>query len=341
MDHDWLIATDPDDQGRAAGWESSVPEAAVPASVPGVLQESFPGHHGLVWYWRFLPEAAVLGPGERYDLRFEEISYAVTAWLDGHVLGSHVGAGAFAFDVTAQLTTPGRHVLAVRLLNPNNDRIDGIVLTETPHGNATLNGDFWPGRGYNYGGITGPVEIRHRNAVEVIEICARPDLASGLVDVEFDIENGTEETRDVLLRADLSGRTVALGITVPAGSSQHQMTLQVDDPRPWSPDNPSCYALTLLLTGPKPQLLRQRIGFRDFSVGPDGAFLLNGKRCYVRSTHTGNHTPRGIGPERTAALLRRDLVCAKAIGLNMVRFIAGPATPEQLELCDELGTDGL
>ena len=170
LDGDWLIALDPEDAGQASGWASSVPDGAVPAHVPGVLQESFPGRHGLVWYFHPLTEGAPLGPGERYDLRFDEVSYAATVWLDGALLGGHAGAGAFAFDVTAALSAPGSHLLAVRVLNPTDERIDGLVLGEVPHGNAALEGDFWPGRGYNYGGLTGPVEVRLRRAVEVVEV---------------------------------------------------------------------------------------------------------------------------------------------------------------------------
>ena len=66
---------------------------------------------------------------------------------------------------------------------------------------------------------------------------------------------------------------------------------------------------------------------------------MNGKRIFLRSTHTGNHCPVGqiIPPAEAPDLLRRDLLYAKASGYNMVRFIAGMAHPWQLDLCDEIG----
>ena len=69
----------------------------------------------------------------------------------------------------------------------------------------------------------------------------------------------------------------------------------------------------------------------------DGYFQLNGKRLFLKSTHTGNHMPVGgivpINPD----FVRRDLIYAKASGFNMVRFIAGAGYPEQMDFCDELG----
>ncbi len=79
-----------------------------------------------------------------------------------------------------------------------------------------------------------------------------------------------------------------------------------------------------------------RTGFRELRVR-HGWFELNGRRIYLRSTHTGNHYPIGQIVPQEAALVRQDLVYAKASGFNTVRFIAGVAREDQLEFCDELG----
>ena len=79
-----------------------------------------------------------------------------------------------------------------------------------------------------------------------------------------------------------------------------------------------------------------RFGFRELRV-VNGWFRLNGKRIFLRSTHTGNHFPIGQQVAVDHDLLRRDLVLAKASGFNAVRFIAGVAWPEQLDFCDEIG----
>jgi hypothetical protein len=88
-----------------------------------------------------------------------------------------------------------------------------------------------------------------------------------------------------------------------------------------------------------PQRLHEcsiRCGFRDFRI-VDGYFHLNGRRIFLRSTHTGNAMPIGQQAAVVGDFGRRDMIYAKASGFNAVRFIAGVAYPEQLDLCDELG----
>ena len=75
-----------------------------------------------------------------------------------------------------------------------------------------------------------------------------------------------------------------------------------------------------------------RFGFRDFRV-ERGYFRLNGRRIFVRSTHTGNHCPisQTLPPAGAPDFLRLDMLYAKASGFNTVRFISGMAHPYQLD----------
>ena len=73
------------------------------------------------------------------------------------------------------------------------------------------------------------------------------------------------------------------------------------------------------------------------SGSPTATSHLNGKRIFLKSTHTGNHMPIGQQAPALPDFVRRDLINAKAAGFNTVRFIAGMACPEQLDFCDELG----
>jgi hypothetical protein len=77
-------------------------------------------------------------------------------------------------------------------------------------------------------------------------------------------------------------------------------------------------------------------GFRDFRF-TEGAFRLNGRRIYLRSSHTGNCCPIGLEMPFDPDYLRRDLINAKAMGFNAIRFISGVAKRYQLDLCDQIG----
>ena len=45
----------------------------------------------------------------------------------------------------------------MRVVNPTDEAIHGLALTEVPHANKTLPGEFRPGWAYNFGGIAGEV----------------------------------------------------------------------------------------------------------------------------------------------------------------------------------------
>ena len=79
-----------------------------------------------------------------------------------------------------------------------------------------------------------------------------------------------------------------------------------------------------------------RCGFRDFRF-ENGYFRLNGRRIFLKCSHTGNHCPVGQQLPHDPDLLRRDLHNVKVMGFNAIRFIAGVATRYQLDLCDEIG----
>ena len=53
LDGTWSLAVDPQNAGREQKWfEKNAVEGAKPAKVPWIIQEAFPGYHGVAWYWR-------------------------------------------------------------------------------------------------------------------------------------------------------------------------------------------------------------------------------------------------------------------------------------------------
>jgi hypothetical protein len=111
------------------------------------------------------------------------------------------------------------------------------------------------------------------------------------------------------------------------------------NPRLWGLNDPFLYRVTARVTSDDPALLDEqsvRCGFRDFRFA-DGAFRLNGRRIYLRCSHTGNCTPIGLELPHDPDLLRRDLINAKMMRFNAIRFIAGVPKRYQLDLCDEIG----
>lgn len=356
----WLLARDPENAGRAQHWYAS-PDlpAAEPATVPGIIQQTFPGYHGVAWYARTFAPEPLPYPEGRYLLRFGVVDYLADVWVDGvHVGGHEGGETPFTLDVTEALAAaaPGaEHWVTVRVLNPVHEPIDGYVLNETPHRNKYV--PFNNGGSYDYGGIIEPVELIPAPVVRVTDLFVRPDWQTGEVALTASLFNAAELARGCALEFTLAPATtgqaeaatvvasVALAYEAAPGMTTVDATLRVPAFRLWQLDDPCLYqaAVRLAPVGVEAEKLHPysvgvRFGFRDFRV-ENGYFRLNGRRIFVRSTHTGNHSPIGqiLSPETAPDLLRRDLVYAKACGFNMVRYISGVAHPYQLDLADEIG----
>ena len=48
----WLLSTDSENVGRNLRWYNEVTGEAKATRVPGIIQETSPTYHGVVWYWR-------------------------------------------------------------------------------------------------------------------------------------------------------------------------------------------------------------------------------------------------------------------------------------------------
>jgi hypothetical protein len=340
----WKLAVDPANMGVKDRWFEGIRPEGKEAPVPGVIQQVFPGYHGVAWYWHSFRVVPGQVAGDRLLIRFGAVDYLADVWINGRHAGAYEGGETpFEFDVTDSVRSEGENLLAVRVLNPTEDPIDGYVLSQTPHRNKTAPPRC--GSSFNSGGIMYPVELRRVPPIYVADVFVRPDVKTGRLDATVTVQNGRTAAPSGILRLAVgpaSGgdvlQAVEQSVELPAGLSEHELTVQVAQPRLWSLDDPFLYRVTAVVTA-APQRLHEcsiRCGFRDFRI-VDGYFHLNGRRIFLRSTHTGNAMPIGQQAAVVGDFGRRDMIYAKASGFNAVRFIAGVAYPEQLDLCDELG----
>jgi hypothetical protein len=350
LDGQWMLATDPQNVGREQKWfEKESVEGANPARVPWIIQATFPAYHGVAWYWRSFNAPANPHAGGRYLLRFWQVDYLAEVWLNGTKVGGHEGGETpFLLDVTAAVKPGHTNRLAVRVLNPTNEPIDGIRLAETAKRCKEGGAKFSAGGSYNHGGITENVELLCVPAVYLDDLfaTAMPSATSGRIHVQIGVCNTTaaaqKATFVVTVASARSGETTAvvqLDRTIPAGGSTIDADLTIDHPHLWDLNDPHLYRVTARASADAARSAAERsvrCGFREFCFR-DGYFRLNGRRIYPRSTHTCNHFPIGQQFAHDPDLLRRDLLNLKVMGFNMVRFIWGAATPVQLDLCDEIG----
>jgi hypothetical protein len=340
----WLLATDPKNTGRTEQWFNGPRPEAKPTKVPWIIQEAFPGYHGVAWYWRDFDAPTHLDPQGRALLRFWTVDYQAEVWLNGVNVGGHEGGeGVFVLDVTTAIK-PGKNRLSVRVLNPANEPIDGIVLAETPRRCKVI--PFSAGALYNDGGIVDSVELLLTPAVYLSDLHLRPDPNTGVIRVGATARNTLPTVARVHFEFTVapapSGATLQVGgldRDLPPGDTLVETSLSVSQWRLWELNDPYLYRVTARaqLDGSASFDDRSsRCGFRDFRF-QDGYFRLNGKRIFLKCSHTANHFPIGQHWPHDPDLARRDLLLVKTMGFNAIRFFCGVPTRYQLDLCDELG----
>lgn len=347
LDGEWSIATDPKNVGRTEQWFASGLHGATLARVPGIIQGAFPAYHGLAWYSRHFTAPLNPNPQGRHLLRFGAVDYLADVWVNGVYVGGHEGSEApFVLDVTDVIKPNGDNRVMVRVLNPSNVPIDGIVLDETPHQHKRI--PYSAGLVSDYGGIIDSVQLLITPAVRVETLFVRPEWKTGKVRIQVNARNHTSR----IIRADMQvclalaggGEMLVASDTeheLPPGDTLLEAGLMVNNPQLWDLQDPFLYRVTARLKEKEADSTDEAsvcCGFRDFRV-VNGYFQLNGRRIILRSSHTLNQSPIGIRipPAEARDLLRRDMLYAKASGLNMIRFAVGIAYPYQLDLCDEIG----
>ena len=345
LDGEWLLGTDPDNVGRGQEWWLGPVPGAKPTRVPWIIQETFPGYHGVAWYWREFKVPDHPHQAGRYLLRFWMVDYLADVWVNDRSVGTHEGGeDPFTFDVTDAVHPDTLNRLAVRVLNPTEEPIDGIVLGQTPHRNKIH--PHTPGRGFNYGGITDSVDLIVAPPVRIDDVFVRPDAETGDIRVQATVHNAmsaaTSARIEFTAAPATSGETLDATEacqTVSPGVTSVDAALHVPTHRLWDLSDPYLYRVTVRVHaehGNTFDELSTQCGFRTFRF-EDGYFHLNGRRILLQACHTGNDTPIADRAGHDPELHRRDFLYAKAMGFNAVRVHIGVARRYQLDLADQIG----
>lgn len=348
LKENWRILFDPEGNGK----ELCYPEKGIPAGegkdavVPGFAHQCYYYEHGIFWYETRFQTKLIPGNGKRLFLRVGAADFLTDVWLNGTYLGNHRGPeDPFSFDVTDSVITTGENILVFRISKPYEKDIDGYRFGEIPHRNQRPS-DIWPGTCYNECGISGEATLVLLPEKRIDDLYLTADPKTGVICAEYTVVSDEDTVLTLVTKAG-NKRTgeVETGneidFAVKKGYNRVTVGVPVSDVRLWSTDDPFLYfvhAAVFTKDGTLCHELFRHTGFRTFRVNENGWFELNGKRVFLRCSHTGNCFPystHAIVPD--PSFVRKDLDMAKSSGLNMIRFISGAALPDQLDYCDEIG----
>ncbi len=281
----------------------------------------------IVWYRKTfrLPEA---DSNKRIVFEFDGVFRDCEIWMNGNFVGRHIsGYTSFQFDVTELCEFGALNAIAIRC--------DATVF------------ELWS---YEGGGIYRDVRLVKKSQVHIPTwgIHAQPepnDNGSGSVNVAVDVCNMSQgdESVDVLCALlDASGTVlVQEQVSVSIASELTEIAsleLHAEKVERWHVGRPNLYTLRTTISQNGKELDRdeQRIGFRTIHFDAKTGFYLNGEN--IKMLGVCNHQDHaGVGIAIPYELQRWRLKRMLEMGVNAIRTAHNPATPQMLELCDEMG----
>jgi beta-galactosidase len=137
---------------------------------------------------------------------------------------------------------------------------------------------------------------------------------------------------------DSLGKPVAIDTAKNSFGNETDQNIEINNPNLWSPERPYLYtAVSSVYEGTVlKDVVKTRLGIRSINFSASTGFSLNG----VVRKFKGVCLHHDLGPLGTAintAALRRQLTILKEMGCDAIRSSHNMPSPEQLELCDEMG----
>lgn len=336
LDGDWDFALDSDGRWRQPGdvaFDShiTVPYAPeTPASGVGAK-----GFVNRCWYRRTLGiEAAP--DGERVLLHFEGVDREADVWIDGALVGHHVGGyRRISIDITDH-ARPGAELV----VRATDDAAD----LEAPRGKQdwqeTPHAIWYP----RTTGIWKTVWIERVPTCRIADVHWTADIGAMSVTMRATLEGPRPEALHLSATLAVGDRTLVDDRIAVLGSTVERTfplgDLGFDDRflLVWWPTRPTLIGAELTLTTGEATIdsVSSYTALRSAEV-VDGRFRLNGRPYPLRLVLDQGYWPETGATPPDVDALRRDIELTKALGFNGARKHQKVEDPRYFAIADELG----
>lgn len=269
------------------------------------------------WYRKKL-DIPVLKQGQKVLLQIDGAMSEPRVYLNGKLVGQwNYGYNYFYIDLSNEVK-PGQNQLAIHLRN------------------MAKSSRWYPGAGL-YRNVH--LIIKEEKSIDQWGITVTtPVVNKEFAKLNIKTKISGNNIRLVTQVLDRSGKQVALDTAKTIFGNEADQNIQLSHPHLWSPENPYLYtAVSSVYEGNVlKDVVKTRFGVRSISYLAGKGFSLNGE---VRK-FKGVCLHHDLGPLGTAintAALRRQLTILKEMGCDAIRSSHNMPSPEQLELCDEMG----
>ncbi len=325
----WSFAFDKEKTGEKSNWSTGQVLFSQRIQVPfpwgsplsGVNDEA-----NIAWYFRkvTVPEN---WKGRRVFLVVGASDWLTTGWLDGKPVGSHQGGYTpFEFELSGNVRFGQEQQLVLRVDDePRPFKLEG----KQGYGNAR---GIWQ---------TIYLEARPESYIDAVQFLPDIDNAKAEVKVALD-KPAASNLKFRLLFA--TGNLPEAQQTIPRGQKEAHFTIDVPNPRLWSPADPFLYEVKVRLetqTGPADELSTY-FGMRKVNVvrlpGSGYPYIaLNNHPIYLQLTLDQSYHPEGFYTFPTDEFMRDEVLRARRIGLNGLRLHVKIDVPRKLYWADRLG----
>jgi beta-galactosidase/beta-glucuronidase len=312
----WNFAIEPGFSGKEKDWPKDGSRLEKKIIVPFCPESKLSG----IGYTDFMKEVCYHRKftipdrwhGKRVFLHFGAVDYDCRAWVNGTAVGRHYGgSSSFCFEITDALRN-GENDLFVCAL-------DDVRSDVQPSGKQSRRRESY---GVFYTRTTGIwqtvwLEARPQTFIESVRIV--PDLDNSrfiLTPVINNCRRGLEFR--AILFSDKGEKLTSIRSRSPSGVSQ---IINIENPRPWGPDNPYLYKLRfeLLRDGSVIDTVNSYAGLRKFHI-EGNKFYLNNKPIFLRHVLDQGFYPDGIWTAPSDKALKGDIELSLAAGFNGARL---------------------
>jgi len=300
-------------------------------TVPFPVESQLSGlerHEDHMFYRKLVsvPRDWKIGSGQRLKLNFGAVDHHAVVYVNGKQVADHSGGySAFTADITDALKGSGKQEIVV-------------AVTDTTGANQPIGKQSRNPGGIVYtqnSGIWQTVWLEPVPDVAIDSIVTTPDLAKNALQVQ--VKSASSTAKVTATARDAKGRKVGSV----SGAANAQLTLKIDKPHLWSPDDPYLYDLDVELSqGRSKDKVESYFGMRSIAVQNVGGFpklVLNGNPVFSLSMLDQGFWPDGLYTAPSDEALRWDLQAQKDLGFNAVRKHIKIEPARWYKHADELG----
>ena len=290
------------------------------APLSGVGRQLKPGQW-LHYTRSFVPPE---GTGGRVLLHFGAVDYEASVFVNGVSVGGHKGGYLpFSLDITHALTE-GENVLRVTVTDPSDTGHQARGKQKLKSG-----GMFYTAQS----GIWQTVWLERVPERYISGLKITPLFDEGAVRVQV----AAERTGGAEVTAFYEGEKIARAVCGESGIVT--LVLPAGKVRPWSPEDPSLYGLTVSLEDG--DRVESYFALRKFSVERDQKgvlrIFLNGKPYFLNGLLDQGYWQEGLYTPPSDEAMVYDIETAKKLGFNLLRKHIKIEPERWYYHCDRLG----